>query len=379
MFDLIVVGLGIYGSSVVAEAGAQGLRTLGLEQFPRGHKRGSSHGRSRLFRLTAIESQGLVIRARRALDHWKSYDAETPEGILVPTGFAIIQRSGAEHRSTHDVSHIVSRARTVAQRQHITHRLFSGSEFVGLYPGLDLSKHDRVFYEPEAYVIRADVALTATLNRASSHPGVELVFETPVAGLRSVIGGVEVSYGGTSSIARHVVLCTGPWRQRQLLGEDVVEARVLPQLALTAEMNLEAGGPQIPAFVQVSAAEPTFYCVPPSSRLPELKFGIEQGAYAVTAPAQLHLPPHLRETLSMLALDGMKRSVPSLSISEYVPDLCYYTTTSGSQHVVRRVGVGGNVTVVSSCSGHGFKYAPAVAEEIVSDLSRQSTRTVRSK
>ena len=51
-FDLIVVGAGIMGSASAYYAARGGASVLLLEQFRFLHRRGSSHGESRITRLT---------------------------------------------------------------------------------------------------------------------------------------------------------------------------------------------------------------------------------------------------------------------------------------------------------------------------------------
>jgi glycine/D-amino acid oxidase-like deaminating enzyme len=51
----------------------------------------------------------------------------------------------------------------------------------------------------------------------------------------------------------------------------------------------------------------------------------------------------------------------------YVPlerKACYYTVTADEHFVIRRIGA--RATVVSACSGHGFKLAPVSGEEAAS-------------
>jgi sarcosine oxidase len=370
MLDLIVIGLGVYGSSVVAEAGARGLSTLGLEQFPRGHDKGSSHGRSRIFRLTTVEGDELALRARRALDLWKGYDADAGGRILIESGFAIVQSSGAEDRTTHDVANVIERAETVARRQQIAHEMLSGTTFSRRYSGFaPLSAADRVYFEPHAFLLRADEALATITARAASFANVDLAFETVVVAVRRKAGFVEVEHRGGITRARHVVLSTGPWLQRNLLGDNAVNAAVLPQYPLTALLDESAPLPQFPAFVHISPDRPTLYGLPATEQLREIKFGIEQER-AVSRPGTDALPRDFETTSREVTLSVLNHSVPMLTNESYVGDLCYYTKTDNSQHIVQQIGAQQEVTVVSACSGHGFKYAPAIAEEIVASLSK---------
>ena len=52
MFDVIVIGAGVMGSAAAYYAAAGGASVLLLEQYRFLHRRGSSHGESRITRLT---------------------------------------------------------------------------------------------------------------------------------------------------------------------------------------------------------------------------------------------------------------------------------------------------------------------------------------
>ena len=50
-FDSIVIGTGGMGAAALMHMAARGARVCGLDRFPPGHDRGSSHGQTRLIRL----------------------------------------------------------------------------------------------------------------------------------------------------------------------------------------------------------------------------------------------------------------------------------------------------------------------------------------
>lgn len=75
MFDVIVVGAGVMGSSTAYQTAKRGKRTLLLEQFDFLHHRGSSHGESRTLRTTYPEDYypQMVLES---LKLWKDAEAE---------------------------------------------------------------------------------------------------------------------------------------------------------------------------------------------------------------------------------------------------------------------------------------------------------------
>ena len=74
--DVVVVGLGAWGSSALWRLAARGVDVVGIERFGAGHGQGSSHGETRLFRVACQEHPDLVPLARRAGELWR--DKEIP-------------------------------------------------------------------------------------------------------------------------------------------------------------------------------------------------------------------------------------------------------------------------------------------------------------
>lgn len=68
--DVVVVGAGIMGAATARALARRGASCVLLEQFAPGHRRGSSHGRSRIFRLS-YERPQWVEMAREGLELWR--------------------------------------------------------------------------------------------------------------------------------------------------------------------------------------------------------------------------------------------------------------------------------------------------------------------
>ena len=71
--DVVVVGGGVMGCAAAYHLAADGRRVALVEQFALGHARGSSHGPSRIIRLT-YEGADYVQLARAAFDLWRVLD-----------------------------------------------------------------------------------------------------------------------------------------------------------------------------------------------------------------------------------------------------------------------------------------------------------------
>jgi sarcosine oxidase len=65
-FDAIVLGTGGAGSAALYHLARQGARVMGLDRFPGGHDRGSSHGDTRAIRISYFEAIEYIPLLRRA-------------------------------------------------------------------------------------------------------------------------------------------------------------------------------------------------------------------------------------------------------------------------------------------------------------------------
>jgi glycine/D-amino acid oxidase-like deaminating enzyme len=110
--------------------------------------------------------------------------------------------------------------------------------------------------------------------------------------------------------------------------------------------------------------------VPPAQNLPEIKFGVEAYSIALDQPDPDALPSDFVSESAIKIAQAAAELMPGLDLSEATSDLCYYTETEGSRLLVQSVPENNRITLVSSCSGHGFKYAPAMAEKILTHALR---------
>src|SRR5258708_27064035 len=68
--DVVVVGLGAFGSAALWRLARLGVDVAGIERQGIGHHLGSSHGVTRLFRIACQEHPGLAPIALKSLELW---------------------------------------------------------------------------------------------------------------------------------------------------------------------------------------------------------------------------------------------------------------------------------------------------------------------
>lgn len=217
MYDVIVVGLGVYGAAITAEASHKGLKVLGIDAFAPPHARGSSHGGSRILRLTTIEAEEYVPLARQALRLWQEYDSSAEQNFVLQTGLAIIAQPTAGERIHHGVDRIVERACKIAKRHAIPYESLNGGELMARFPGLHIQPKDLVFYEPGAVVITPEAAVATLINRAKAW-GATILTGKKASMVRIRKGNVALRLDGETVFAKRVILCTGPWQHKYCWG-----------------------------------------------------------------------------------------------------------------------------------------------------------------
>src|SRR5581483_7984229 len=89
-FDVVVCGLGAMGSAALYRLAGRGARVLGLDRYPAGHDRGSSHGATRIIRLGYFEHPSYVPLVQRAYALWRELERAAGRPLLHGTGIAEI-------------------------------------------------------------------------------------------------------------------------------------------------------------------------------------------------------------------------------------------------------------------------------------------------
>jgi sarcosine oxidase len=84
--DVVVVGLGAFGSAALWRLAERGVDVVGIEPHGIGHEHGSSHGETRLFRVACMEHPGLSATALKSLELWTELGERTGQTLVRQTG-----------------------------------------------------------------------------------------------------------------------------------------------------------------------------------------------------------------------------------------------------------------------------------------------------
>ena len=346
--DAIVVGLGAMGSAALRALARRGARVVGFDAHRPPHALGSSHGRSRIIREAYFEDPAYVPLVQRAWALWEELERERGERLLVPTGglmigpeSCVLVRGALASATRHGLPHEVLDATTLAVR------------FAAVAPDPEMV----AVWEPRAGVLSPEAGIGALLASAGAS-GATIRAEEPVVRWRPAGAGFEVETARDTYRAERLVLCAGPW-----LGTLVPELSTVLAVERVVQLWFEPTAPErfTPERCPISIWEygpgRFFYS------FPALGHGVKaalhhQGRRA--DPDQVERRVGDDESHAVRRL--LERYLPGAAGRLLDASVCLYTNTPDEHFLIDRHPQHSNVLVVSACSGHGFKFAPAIGE-----------------
>jgi monomeric sarcosine oxidase len=340
-FDVIVVGAGIMGAAAARSLAQAGKRTLILEQFRIGHKRGSSHGPARIFRLSYPELE-YVSMAHEALALWRELEQESGRALLTSTGGL-------------DVGPEVDANAGALEEQDVQFRFITPEDASDRWPFMHLSHAEQILFQPDAGVLSADEAVRAFASGATRH-GAVLHEETPVQEMEVDGDAATIKAAGQHFAADTVVVTAGAWAKSLL--EDVdIDLPVRPTRETVAYWNL---GDRPPTLVEWG--DPSVYS------LWSPVYGLRAGEH-IAGP---HTDPDEQGRVNDESIGRLKVWIatrfPRIDPEPVHTETCLYTNTDDERFILERHG---RVVVGSPCSGHGFKFAPVIGKRLA-DMATES-------
>jgi sarcosine oxidase len=327
--DVVVVGGGVMGLATAWALRRAGREPVVLEQFRVGHANGSSHGKTRIFRL-AYEEEEWVRLAQQSLGFWRELEAETGTQVLDLTGLVDLPIDAARLIWTLDTCRTryeLLDAEEVRRRFDLVTRCY------------------KAVVQPEAGVVLADRALRAFAT------GVDVREEAQVTSIAPYAGGVRVETERLAIEANVAVVAAGAWA-RPLLARVGVELPVTVTRETVAYFRL-AELRLVPSVIDYADGETYALAAGPGL----LKVGVHHSG--PLADPDGHGAPD--EEVVARAAAWAERSFALADPGPESVETCLYTTTPDRRFVLERHGA---VIVCSACSGHGFKFAPSVGSRV---------------
>ncbi|MGE3249851.1 MAG: FAD-dependent oxidoreductase [Hyphomonadaceae bacterium] len=342
---IAVIGLGIAGLSACAELARRGHAVEGFEQFDLMHAFGSSHGDTRIFRLTPGEGDIYVRMAARAREGWRRWEEIGAAPLIDWTGGMMAGPSD---------STFVRSCIQLGERYGHAHRVMTGAEANAETGGAFAFPRDWLVCRQEdcgptfADRTRAFLIKHAHELGAALHDGVKI---------DAIRSGALLIEGEARAFDR-VIVSAGAWG-----------AQLLPEFAQHLTVRRK-----VIAWLDAPA------------RLPVICVDNDVGLYGMTAPEGRY-KVGLHSVGETVGADAVRDASEADAIEVFeavrtlLPGLssprrwarCLYTMTPDEHFLMAPSHEHANTLFFSACSGHGFKYAPVLGE-IAADWAEGKAR-----
>ncbi|MCW2879534.1 MAG: FAD-dependent oxidoreductase [Sphaerisporangium sp.] len=342
--EVAVVGAGLMGSATAWQLARRGRTVALIEAYGIGHRHGSSHGSSRIYRRAYADPLYVELTGR-AKACWRELEDDTGTALLRTTGGLDL---GAR-RDPEGLAGILGAA-------GVPYELLTAGAAAERWPHMRFA--GPALYHPEAGVVDADATVAASARRAADL-GAEVLTGTRVDGIE-VRGDGRASLrtsDGAELLADTVVVAAGAWLPE--LAETIGLPLGLPPLSVTQQQvfHFRQRDPDLAWPILVSKEESQIFGLP-SGRdggpAPAFKVAQHDGGTLTTAATRSGVvDPAARDRVG----SWVARWLPGLDPVPVAEATCLYTTTPDEDFILDRAGP---IVVASPCSGHGAKFAPLI-------------------
>lgn len=347
-YDVVVAGLGGFGSSAAYHLARRGVRVLGLDPRPGAHDEGSSHGESRIVRQVYYEGAAYVPLLLRTYELWAGLTRDDGSPMLRTTGGLFLGADGTR---------VLAGSIATAREWGLDHEVLDPAGVAARFPALRPPRGTLALYEPQAGVVGPEDSVAAHLRLAAG-AGAELRHDEAVTGWSATDGSVTVTTTRGTHTAGSLVLAPGRWAPDLLGGLDlplVVEPRTQHWFRPAAPGDFAPG--RFPVWLWDLGDGSSIYGAPALNGRGEVKAAVH---FSGGRPADSWSPAEVAS-----ALVGL---LPGLGDEHVRSAACWYTLTPDEHFVVGAHPTTDRVLLACGFSGHGFKFTPVLGE-VLADLA----------
>lgn len=361
-YEVIVVGMGAFGAATLYQLAQRGVRVAGVDRFAPPHDQGSSHGDTRITRQAIGEGAAYVPLALNAHRIWRDLEAQSGVPLLEACGMLMLSDSRVASRG-HGTADFAGQTAALAQRFGIAHELLDAPALAQRFPQFTgYGPHALGYYEPGAGYVRPERAIQVQLQLARQ-AGADVFPNRPVTSIESFAGGVRVHTAAGTLTANRVISCAGMWSAGLLGGPFRQLLKVCRQKLYWFELDEpQRFAANAPVYILFDGDTDSCYGFPPIPGENAIKIATE-------AYADICDPENVDRSISLADADAMydrhlAGRLAGVSRRLLKSKVCTYTITPDFNFLIDEHPELPGVTMVSACSGHGFKHSAAVGEAL---------------
>lgn len=358
-YEALVIGLGAMGAATVYKLAKAGAKVAGIDRHHPPHTLGSSHGDTRITRLSVGEGAQYVPIVRRSHRIWRELEVLSGEALFEQSGLLVLT-SHADFDPS-DASDFTLRTLALAQTYGIAHEVLDAEQIRQRFPQFAQVADNAIgYYEPEGGFVRPERCIEVQLRLAEQH-GATLYKGETVIDISSDARGVTVTTDQRTVQADKLVVSAGNWAGG-LLGAPFdrllsVYRQQLFWFATEPDAQLVGASP---TFILTHGPDQTNYGFPALPGEGSLKVATAQ-YHTASTPETLDRsvsPAQAREMYEQ----QVQRRIAGLTAEVVKSAVCAYTVTPDHHFIIDTHPTLQHTLVVSPCSGHGFKHSAALGE-----------------
>ncbi|MCF4996332.1 N-methyl-L-tryptophan oxidase [Pseudomonas syringae] len=370
--EAVVLGLGAMGAATVYQLAKAGVNVVGIDRYHPPHNLGSSHGDTRITRLSVGEGAQYVPIVRNAHRIWRELEALSGESLFEQSGLLALTSSA--DFDPDDTSDFTLRTIGLARTYGIDHEVLTAEQIRQRFPQF-AHVHDTAigYFEPGGGFLRPERCIDVQLKLAEQHGAILHKGETVIA-ITANAQGVTVTTDLRTLSADKLVICAGNW-SGGLLGKPFDNLLTVYRQKLFW-FALEEGAALVgrsPTFILTHGRgdDKINYGFPALPGEGSLKIATAQ-YHTASSPQTLDRMVSAAEEQAMYEhqVRGRIAGVTSKVVKSAV---CAYTVTPDRHFIIDEHPSLQHTLVVSACSGHGFKHSAALGEAFAQWCMRGST------
>ena len=358
--DVIIIGLGAMGSATSMFLSHNGIKVIGFDSYSPPHEFGSSLGHTRVIREAYHEGTTYVPIVQRAYEIWFEMNGNSKVPIIETYGGLLIGRKTGD----------IENALKSANKYDIPIKKMTTDEISQKFSVLNPPKEYIGLLESRGGAVFVENSINHMLNTALNNGSIHKYNERVVRwSKKSNYYLVETNLGNYK--AEKLVFSSGAWI-----------TKLLPTLKLPIKIERQV------LFWFSPRKNPDKF---KSINMPNSGWDLDNGLSFYTMPnlenrgfkvAMHHNGEFVDpDTLIRESNDSDLKMVRDF-LEEYIPDgngelidskVCMYTDTPDQDFLIDSHPDDENIIICSPCSGHGFKFTPAIGEICSSLIINNST------